>query len=348
MFMEDRINSPLVSIIIVNYNGIKFVESCVRSVLDTEYDNFEVIFIDNASSDGSLSAVRGKFSFDKRLKIIENSQSLGPVKARNIGIKCSSGKYAAFLDNDTEVDRKWLDALVAEFEADDTIGGAQSKLLLSDKKTFDSCGHYLSIIGFPYEVGVGQIDSGQYNRLVSIFGAKSAAMFTRRKALEKAGYFDEDYFMHSEETDLSWRLWLNGYRIIYVPQSVVYHKKGGSSDGSASRNLMFYEGAKNCTKTLAKNLGIKRLLLILPLHVAAWLGMGVIFLMKGSISDAKAIIKGLLWNLSNIGHVAKDRKIVQSKRLVTDGQIAFVMMGRQSTSLLFRKGIDWIKRIMPS
>lgn len=334
---------PLVSIVIVNYNGLKFVDSCLSSIFAADYPEFEVLFIDNASTDGSLKLVKEKFGTLPALKIIENKESLGPVKGRNIGIASSIGKYIVFLDNDTEVEKDWLSRLVSVLENDPGIGAAQSKLLLSDKKTIDTCGHYLSICGFPYEIGSGEIDSGQYNNVKDIFGARSAAMIVRKDVLDSIGYFDDDYFMHGEETDLSWRVWLSNHRIVYIPGSVVYHKRGGSLN-ERSRNLIFYEGPKNCTKTLIKNLGLRNLLLFLPMHILGWAVVSISLFFKRRFSDCKAIARGLFWDLANMKHILKDRNAVQKTRAVKDKQIMPVIMGDYNIFKLFKKGISWILR----
>lgn len=340
--MAGHTDLPLVSVVIVNYNGASFIESCLNSIFSADYPDFEVIFVDNASTDASLALVKEKFS-GSGIKIIENRQSLGPVKGRNIGIKASRGKYVVFLDNDTEVDKNWLKQPVFLLENHRSIGCAQSKLLLSDRKTIDTCGHYLSIFGFPYEIGVGELDSGQYDNVTQIFGARSAAMFVRREALEKAGYFDGDYFMHSEETDLSWRLWLSGYKIILAPESVVYHRRGGSLNNE-SRYMMFYEGAKNCTKTLIKNLGLKRLLFILPLHIAGWIALYLSVLARRGLRLSSAIIKGLSWDARNIRHILEERKEIQGKRVVSDAKIMRIVLGPYGFLSLLKKGISWMTR----
>lgn len=342
--MADLTEFPLISIVVVNYNGLNFVDSCLSSVFAADYPNFEVIFVDNASTDGSLKLVKEKFFSYAMLKIIENKKSLGPVKGRNIGIANSNGKYVVFLDNDTEVDKSWLNHPILVLEKDDSVGACQSKLLLSDKKTIDTCGHYLSIIGFPYEVGSGEIDNGQYEKIRDIFGARSAAMFIRKEVLEKTGYFDEDYFMHGEETDLSWRIWIAGFRVVFVPDSVVYHKRGGSFN-SESRYMILYEGSKNCTKTLMKNLGAKRLFLILPVHIFVWLSICFTHLLRGRFHLAKAVIKGLLWNICNIKRTLNKRKEIQVRSALSDRQIMPIIMGGASFSSLFKKGVNWIKRI---
>lgn len=343
--MVDLTNNPLVSVIIPNYNGVNFLEPCLKSVLDADYPNLEVIFIDNASSDASLELVRQKFSSDSRLKIIVNEIGLGPAKARNIGLRNSRGEYIAFIDNDTEVDKDWLRELVLVFEADKTIGAAQAKLLLSDRETIDSCGHFLSIAGFPYEIGAGEKDSGQYDKQRDIFGAKSAAMFIRADVLKKTGWFDEDYFMHSEETDLCWRVWLNDYRVVYVPQAVVYHKRGGSLN-EYSRYLIFYEGSKNCSKTLIKNLGLKKLLLIFPLHLLGWIVICISLFFRGRFNDAKAVMRGLFWVSVNYKHILKDRKAVQAQRLAGDSKIMPAIMGSSDVFGLIKKGVRWAVRTL--
>lgn len=341
MSMAKLTNNPSVSIIIVNYNGINFVESCLKSVFATNYDNFEVILIDNASNDASLKLIKEKYYGNKNLEIIENKKNFGPTSARNTGIGIARGKYLAFLDNDTEVDKDWLKELVSAFETDSGIGAAQSKLLLSDKKTIDTCGHYLSIIGFPYEIGQNDKNIHQNNCLTNILGARSAAMFVKKSVLHTSGVFDKDYFIYSEDTDLSWRVWLANHRVVYVPKSIVYHKKGGSLNAK-SCHLIFYEGAKNCTKTLIKNLGLKNLLIILPLHLSAWIILSFLFILKGKFIDAKAVINGLCWDIANIRHIFRDRKNTQNMRLASDKKIMPIIMGSYGMGTLFKKGIAWI------
>ncbi len=342
--MAGLIDDALVSVIIVNYNGINFIESCLNSILASDYRNLEIVLVDNASSDGSVDLVRNRFNFEKRIKIIVNNVRVGPAKGRNIGIVHSRGEFIVFLDNDTEVDAHWLSALVLAVKEDSRIGAAQSKLLLSDRKTIDSCGHYLSIIGFPYEIGAGEIDRGQYDKIMHIFGARSAAMFIRRAVLEEIGYFDPDYFIYSEETDLCWRVWMHNYRIVYVPSSVVYHRRGGSLNGG-SRYLIFYEGAKNCTKTLIKNLSLQKLLFILPLHILSWMTLSIVFILKGRTNDARGILKGLLWDVVNMRKMCRNRIRVQERRVVRDSQISGVMFGNFSTPDLVKKGLSWLGRI---
>ena len=164
--------APLVSVIIVNHNGIEFVEACLRSILASLYQNIEIIFVDNGSSDGSLEYVREAFGNQKQLRIIENSASLGPAVGRNRGAKVSRGAYLAFLDNDTKVQPNWLSELIKVFEQDDSIGAAQSKLLRMETNFYDCAGDYLGPLGFLIERSRGAEDKGQFDYIADILNAK--------------------------------------------------------------------------------------------------------------------------------------------------------------------------------
>ena len=138
---------PQVSIIILNYNGIKFVERCLKSVLNTDYPLFEVIFVDNGSTDGSPELVQKLFGEDKRLRIILNKENLGFTGGNNVGIKMSKGEYIVLLNNDTEVPSDWLRQLVLVMEKRRDIGMAQPAILYMDMDhTIQTLGNYIDDI----------------------------------------------------------------------------------------------------------------------------------------------------------------------------------------------------------
>ena len=214
---------PFVSVIIVNHNGIEFVDNCLRSVLDSGYPKYEVVFVDNASTDGSLEYVKRTFDGDPRIRFIENSGSFGPAVGRNMGSRISNGKYLIFLDNDTKVMKNCITEMVGVMESDNSVGAAQAKLLRMDTGDYDCAGDYLGPLGFLIERSSGAKDVGQFDFVADILSAKSAASIIRRDLFNKLGGFDEDFYMYLEETDLSWRVWLNGYRVVFIPKAVVYH-----------------------------------------------------------------------------------------------------------------------------
>ena len=337
--------APLVSIIITNRNGKKYIVKCMESVLDTDYPNFEIILVDNASTDGSIELVKETFA-DHRIKIIRNETDRDFVGANNIGISNSSGDYLVLLSNDTQVKKDWLNEIVSIFEKDNSVGVIQIKLLkLDDKSKIDTCGHYFTIFGFPYEIGVGQIDNGRYDHIYELFGARGAALPLRRKLLDKIGYLDEDYIIYGEDTDLSWRCWLSGFKVALAPKAIVYHKGGGTLNKS-SLYRVFYHGTKNNIRTLIKNLSFGNLLWMLPLHISCRIIMVIFFILKRRISDASWVLKGILWNTKNLRQNLEERYRVQhSIRKVSDAQIFSVMFGKLSLPQIIKKGFLWIGRI---
>jgi len=147
---------PLVSIIIVNFNDKRHLYRCLSSILKSEYPSFEIIVVDNGSTDGSVELVKKLFGNNPRIKLIQNERNLGPAAGRNIGAEVAKGRYLAFLDNDTEVNPKWLKEAVKVMESDLTIGAAQCKLLLmGHRNRFDYAGDYLSPYGFLIQSGNG-------------------------------------------------------------------------------------------------------------------------------------------------------------------------------------------------
>lgn len=303
--------TPLVSIVILNYNGMKFIDRCLRSVLSTDYPNFEVIFVDNASTDGSLEHAKNKFGQDFRLKFVVNDRNYGFARGNNIGLEHARGEYIVFLNNDTEVDPNWLKELIKVMGSDPGIGVAQSKLLIMhERKRIDACGLMLTPYGFFVERGTGEIDRGQYDLAAEIFAAKGAVIAVRRKILDEVGPFDADYFIFAEEVDLCWRVWLRGYRVMLVPKSVVFHVTAGTLRAiwPGGRPLYWY---KNTLITLFKNLGLKNLIKILPVFMLVSFG--------GMIKSKKAIYQLPLFIRVNAGVVANFRDIWKKRMKVQRG-----------------------------
>lgn len=325
-FCNKCLQSPLVSIVIVNYNGREHLRRCLSSVLNSDYPNFEVILVDNGSTDGSIELVKRLFGNNPHVKLILNEKNLGPSVGRNIGSRIAKGKYLAFLDNDTEVDSLWLKEAIELMEVDPTVGAIQCKLLLmNERDKFDYAGDYLSQYGFLVQrVNFKEVDNGQLDHVAEIFGAKSAGMIVRGDVFEKIGGFDADYFIYLEETDLCWRIWLNNYRVIFIPVSIVYHAFGERTKLTSAhiKFLAKYHGTKNYITTLIKNFGAGNMLKILPLHISLWIGVIVWHILKSRIGEASWIMKGIFYNLAHFKLIWIKRKITQSLvRKVSDSYI---------------------------
>lgn len=313
------LDPPLASIIIVNYNGERFLNRCLKSVLETDYPNFEVILVDNGSSDAGIRQLGSKFANNKRLRIIKNKVNVGWAGGNDIGISCARGEYLVFLNNDTEVDDRWIWELVKVMDSDDSIGAAQSKLLLMDHPTrYDCAGGFLDYYGTTHVRGNFEKDVGQYQEIDEIFTCKGASMIVRRRVIDKVGLFDPTYIFSYDDTDLCWRIWLAGYRIVFVPSSVVYHKGGGTAPQEGPRYVFFeaYLDNRNRIMTLLKNYEMRNL----GRYLIPWIMLEIqrIILMglKGykplnalySLNSAKAI----LWNLVHIDYVWEKRLYVQN------------------------------------
>lgn len=338
----------LVSVVIVNYNGIEFIDQCLGSVFNSAYKNIEVIFVDNGSSDGSLERVKVRFINEPRLRIVENKASLGPAVGRNRGVKVSGGKYLFFLDNDTKIAPNCINELVKVLEEDISVGAAQAKLLRMDSDNlYDCAGDYLGPLGFLIERSKGVRDTGQFDFITEILSAKSAASIIRKDLFQQISGFDEDFYMYLEETDLSWRVWLSGSRVVFIPSAVVYHAfntKKKEFRKYYSRYVVRYYGCRNYITTILKNVELKNLFAILPLHICAWLVISLLFFLSGKILDWFYILKGIWWNFLNIGIIAANHQSINRNiRKVDDKAIFERVKTKEDISNYLRKTIIYLK-----
>jgi len=311
--------NPLLSIIILNYNGGVYTERCLSAIKNLTYPNYEVILVDNASTDRSEKIANEVFS---ELKLIKNRKNLGYAGGNNVGIEAAKGEYILLLNNDTEVEPDFLEPLVEAFMQDARIGALQSKILwLDDRERLDGVGSFLTITGFLYHVGYGKRDSERYSKKTEIFAAKGACLCFRKTALEKTGLFDEDYFVYFEDTDLCWRVYLAGYKIFFVPDSIIYHK-GAQTAEKLPNAFIHYHSYKNRIMTLIKNLSFFNLLRILPLHIFCCVGISLIYLLKGKIGLSMALFRALFYNIRHVKNTTSKRLRVQrSIRRVSDPEL---------------------------
>jgi GT2 family glycosyltransferase len=323
----------LVSIIIVNYNGEHFLTRCLDSVLKTSYSDFEVIVVDNGSTDGSKGVLKS-YTGHQKIKIIINKVNLGFAEGNNVGINVASGNFIVFLNNDTFVEPDWLTELVKVFWSDIKVGAAQSKLLLMDSPScIDCAGNFSDFHGGTFARGLGEKDMGKYE-FDEIFTCKGASMIVSRQVIQEIGVFDTDFFTYYEDTDLCWRIRLAGYKIFYVPTSIVYHKGSGSipMTGDGSFFFQIYLMKRNRITTLLKNYEIKNLVKYLtPLLVYECSQIVIIgfndLLKRKKFLYSKHASSALLWNLKNFSRIWKKRLIIQRQlRKVTDEEIMTIMM----------------------
>lgn len=332
------------AVIIVNYNGYKYTKRCIHSVLKSNFKNLDLVIVDNGSTDSSYEKLTLDFKNFRQVKIIKLKKNFGPAYARNIGVKKTKSLAICFLDNDTEVDKKWAEEPIELFESNPKVGVIQSKLLLmNDPKRIDYVGEYVGQNGFLVQVAEAlTLDDGKFDSKIEILAAKSAGMFIRRKTFDKVGGFDDDYFIYVEETDLGWRSCLAGFSSIFVPSSRVLHEFGTSSlilGASKNEYNAKFHGCKNYILTNFKNLSTLNLVRILPLHIGLWFGLSLFLLAKGKLKAFFWINKGIFWNLVNLNSSIKKRRLVQKSRVVSDSDLFEKLMKKKDFKYYLSKAV---------
>lgn len=228
---------PMVSVIVVNWNGKAYVGECLKSLRSQTFLDFELIVVDNGSTDGSVEIVRSLFP---DCLIIRNTRNYGFARGNNQGIEKAKGRYIALLNNDAEAESHWLEELVKVAEEDQRIGMLASKIYLyGSGKVIDNVGHLIYRDGLNRGRGRLEVDQGQFDEIEEVLFPSGCAALYRREMLEEVGLFDEDFFAYGDDTDLGLKGRLAGWKCLYVPQAIVYHQYSQSS-GSYSPLKAFY------------------------------------------------------------------------------------------------------------
>ena len=285
---------PLVSIIIVTWNGRELLEKCLPSVVATEYPNVEIILADNASSDGSAEWVKENYP---QVTVVRHPANWAFCRGNNEALPHANGKYVVLLNNDVEVSPGWLGPLVDVLEANPRVGAVQPKILQFENRSLfeyaGGSGGFMDDYGYPFTRGrvffTMEADMGQYDDAREIFWATGAAIMLRRDALEEAGGLEEYFYMHMEEIDLCWRLQRQGYSVRIEPKSQVYHL-GGSTLPQGSPQKIYYN-FRNSLLMLYKNLSPRDWWRRFPVRVGLDIVAAGRALMMGRTEEALAIAR---------------------------------------------------------
>lgn len=268
---------PIVSVIIVNYNGGALLEKCIYSLLVQSYPAIEIILVDNGSNDGSVDYVKKEFP---SVNIIANKENLGFAKGNNIGIKAAKGELIATLNNDTEVTSKWIEELVNAINSDEKLGMCASKMLfMKNPELINSTGICISRSGACWDRGMFKRDEGQYESIGEVFGPCAGAALYRKSMLDEIGLFDEDFYAYMEDADLAFRGRLAGWKCLYVPKAVVYHAHGAT--GGYETDYTIYYGNRNIIWNSFKNFPDRLLITSLPWIVGRNLAVIPYYILKG-------------------------------------------------------------------
>ena len=309
-----------VSIIIVNYNGLLYMNKLLTSLQNQTYTHFEIVLIDNASSDDSLRSV-DKYAEILSLKIIKNRVNVGFCEAVNQGLNQSNGKWVVLLNNDTYLDIHWLEELVKRANLGDKPVAVVSRILDEGSK--------LSIYGNNYDFYGATLAQNTLSRANFFYGS-GASLMVEREVFKKIGGLDSALFMYQDDPDLCWRLRLINRKIVCADRSICYHMQSSGTVLVSNMSMpvwkFYFAHPRNRIRVLTKNYSGLNILKRLP-QVVVLIEFRAILLttVNKNPNYLSAVMKGFVWNLRHLSETLKQRHIIQHSRRVTDGEIESFM-----------------------
>jgi GT2 family glycosyltransferase len=303
------------SVIIPNWNGRHHLEECLNSLASQTFRDFDTVLVDNASTDGSVLFVREHFPDVKIVSLHENTGFAGGV---NAGIRASNGEYVVLLNNDTAVESGWLMHLnLAVSENPDIWLFASMLVNYYDRTLVDSAGDALDLCLGPYKIGEREPLQRHLSRRF-IFGACGGGGCYKRELFGRIGLFDEDFFAYFEDTDLSFRANWSGFRCLSVPDAVIFHKVGGTSDaGQANRDRFDIMRRRNYIFLILKNYPLEFLIRYLPFILASHCLKFLANIVRGRIGVALTTQLKIAAGLP--GMLQKRRRIMANMNSILNG-----------------------------
>ncbi|MCL4429975.1 MAG: glycosyltransferase family 2 protein, partial [Chloroflexi bacterium] len=305
--MSSEPNSPLVSIVILNYNGQSCLEDCLNSVLETKYPNFEVILVDNASKDNSLKMAQEVFGADPRLKIVKHPTNVGFSGGNNIGYDYSKGEYIVFLNNDTIVDPDWLAILVSAMQNDPTIGLAQSMILNIGGDKIQTAGWLFSnYLIHKYQLCKDKPSNLKFQPVFEVSFACGASMMIKREVAEDMGLFDPKMPFFYDDTLLSLKTWLAQKRVVTVSGSKIRHVGGATNVWNIKFTTFHLLKSNICLlfDIYPKLTDLSKALLVNYFSIS----INSLFCLKNkNVAAVLGNIHALGWSLKNFGYVWQNR-----------------------------------------
>lgn len=305
------------AVVILNWNGRKFLKDFLPSVIEHNPDYSEIIVADNASTDDSVEFLKKNYP---NVRIIINESNGGFSKGYNDALKQIDAEYYCLLNSDIKVSSDWIDPILELMDSDENIAVCQPKLLsYFEPKKFEyagAAGGFIDKYGYPFCRGrifsEIETDHGQYNDVCEIFWATGACMFVKADVYHKFGGLDEDFFAHMEEIDFCWRLKNHGYKIMYCPDSKVYHIGGGTLPKKSAQKT--YLNFRNNIILLYKNLPSHRLFHVFILRFFFDIAAAFRFLFDSGFDDFWAVFKAHIdFHKSHRRNLSKRHKINHKK-----------------------------------
>ncbi|MCL2027012.1 MAG: glycosyltransferase family 2 protein [Bacteroidales bacterium] len=300
-----------IAVVILNWNGKKFLEKFLQNVIEYSEHVAEVIVADNASTDDSVDFLKQNFP---QIRLIQNAENGGFSKGYNDALKHVEADYLVLLNSDIEVTENWIQPVIDVMESDQTIAVCQPKIRsYYEREKFEyagAAGGFIDRFGYPFCRGrifeTIETDRKQYDDVCEIFWATGAAMFVKASVYNEFGGLDEDFFAHMEEIDFCWRVKNAGYKIMYCPNSTVFHIGGGTLPKNSSRKT--YLNFRNNLSLLYKNLYSRDLFFVFFMRCFLDEVAALKFLLGGSFGDFFAVWKAQFYFVKNFLHIRKKRK----------------------------------------
>jgi GT2 family glycosyltransferase len=330
--------SPKVVVIILNFDGVKYLKRCLSSLMSQTYSNYQVVVCDNASTDGSANYVKLNFP---SVILIQNKENLGFSKGNNKALKLAldqGADYIQLFNNDTIVEKDVIESLVTTAKSNEKIGIVGPKILdFENRDLIQEMGMTCDKFGFPAAM------EPRKERVFEAFYVSGCAMLIKQEVLRKIGHFDEKYFMFSEDLDLCWRARLEGYTVVVNKAAKIYHASGGSIVGGTIKNRSYttnltrvFLRERNTLRTLIKNYSLGNLIRIMPLYLAilsiecfTWA-----FLLKPSVCIS--LFKAIWWNIEVLKDTLNHRQRIQAFRKIGDQEIMKKMIKGYAKLQIFR------------
>jgi GT2 family glycosyltransferase len=301
-----------ISVIVLNWNGKEYLEESLPALEAQTFDDFEVIVVDNGSSDGSSDYVEMEHP---EFELIELEENRGFAGGNNVGLDQARGNYIALLNNDAVPQEDWLESLATA--ANETEAGffASKMVMYDDPSTVDSCGDYYSTIGVGGKRGHGKCRKSYMSR-ESVFSACGGAAMYSRELLDNVGVFDDDFFFAYEDADLGFRARLQGYECMFVPDAVVNHHLSSSTVEDSPTYV--YHSQRNLEFVFFKCLPRSFLIRFLPKHIIYNIIAFLYFAWKGR---GRAFLQAKLDVILMLPTLLRKRRKIQSDRQVTDTEL---------------------------
>lgn len=306
---------PLVNIIIITTNKFDFIGDCVKSVLKGNYKNIKLFLVDNNSEKQQYLNFYNQHKNIKNVSFLRLKKNNGFAAGCNQALKKIKNGYIVFLNDDTIVSKNWLNPVINYMENNQDVGACQPKIKDMNKKDYfeyaGAGGGFMDVYGFPFCRGrvffTNEKDKGQYDDQIDVVWTSGNCMITRAKIMKKVGLMDEIFFIYGEEADLCWRMHYFGYRLVYVPSSVVYHYGSGTMGKPSSRKVFLHH--RNGLILMLKNYSPSELVRYLPFRILLD-GVAVAYYLLGNKlpSNSIAVVRAYLSLFKLLPTVLKKRK----------------------------------------